>query len=235
LTTPEPFAAGEATLTAFSLLAAALVIIRHRSNLARLSRGEENRVSDSPRLMMLARILHLLAVGLWFGSVTLFTFVVGLTLFHTFEGLEGQRLDWLSLTAPLTKEQGTRLAGIAVSPMFPQYFALQGACGLVALITAWGWSRSYPGRVHRVRFGVIAVGVLLVLAGWPLVAKIEALRFARYASDEAVAGPARAAFGLWHTVSLLLNLAVWILVAVALGLAARLPADQAVPAPEKAG
>jgi acyl-phosphate glycerol 3-phosphate acyltransferase len=236
LTTPEPFASGDATLTAFSLLAAALVIVRHRSNLARLSRGEENRVSDSPRLTMLARVLHLFALGLWFGSATFFTFVVGLTLFHTFEGLEGQQLNWLATSAPLTKVQGTRLAGTAVSPMFPQYFALLGACGLVALITAWGWTRSYPGRVHRVRFVVIALGVLLLLAGWPLVDKIEVLRFARYSADETVAGPARAAFGLWHTVSLLLNLAAWALAGVALALAARLPADPppATPA-EKVG
>jgi acyl-phosphate glycerol 3-phosphate acyltransferase len=235
LTTPQPFASDQATLTAFSLLAAALVIVRHRSNLARLSRGEENRVSDSPRLTMLARVLHLLALGLWFGSATFFTFVVGLTLFHTFEGLEGQRPDWLPLTSSLTKEQGTRLAGIAVSPMFPQYFALQGGCGLVALITAWGWTRAYPGRIHRARFVVIAVGLLLVLAGWPLVDKIETLRFARYSADEAVAVPARAAFGLWHTISLLLNLAAWVLAGAALALASRLPANPPAVPPEKAG
>jgi acyl-phosphate glycerol 3-phosphate acyltransferase len=235
LTTAEPFSPGEATITTFSLLAAALVIFRHRSNLARLSRGEENRVTDSPRLNMLVRVLHVLALGLWFGAATFFTFVVGLTLFHTFEGMEGQQPDWLPVASPLTKVQGTRLAGIAVSPMFPQYFALQGACGLVALITAWGWSRSNPGRVHRVRFVVIALGVLLVLAGWPLVDKIEALRFARYSPDETIAVPARAAFGLWHTVSLLLNLVALTLAGVGLALAARLPVDPQAAAAEKAG
>jgi acyl-phosphate glycerol 3-phosphate acyltransferase len=225
LTTPEPFAADERPLTVFALFAAVLVIVRHRSNLIRLSRGTENRVNDSPRLRIFARMLHVLALALWFGANAFFTFVVGLTLFHTFEGLAGQRPDWLPLTADLTREQGTRLAGIAVAPMFPQYFALQGTCGLVALITAWGWARSNPARVHRVRFILIAAAVVLVLAGWPLVEKIEGLRSARYYSVAA-----QYEFMELHLLSLLLNFAVLVLVGVATALAARLPAD---PPPAK--
>ena len=56
-----------------------------------------------------------------------------------------------------------RLAGIAITPMSPQFYAIQAACGLVSLITAWGWARSFPGGVHRVRFGLIAVGLALVV------------------------------------------------------------------------
>jgi glycerol-3-phosphate acyltransferase PlsY len=235
LSTPEPFAESERILTGFSLLAALLVTVRHRSNLARLIRGTESRVTDSARLRMAARMLHIFALSLWFGGGVFFTFVVGLTLFEVLPGLAGQRPDWLPLSADLTKEQGTRLAGIAIGPMFPPYFAMQAACGAVAVATAWGWSRYYPDRVHRVRFIVIALALVLVLAGWPLVGVIEGLRFARYSTDESVAGPARSGFALWHTVSLLLNLAVLALVGVATALAAKLPADQSPDCPPKAG
>ena len=234
LTTPEPFASNECTLTAFSLLAAVLVMLRHRSNLTRLVRGRENRIADSRGFAMLSRVLHILAVGLWFGAVVLFTFVVGLTLFHTFEGWTGTRPDWLPLSQDLTKAQTTRLFGVAVGPMFPQYYAIQGACGVLALATAWGWTRSYPGRVHRVRFALIALALVIVLAGWPLVGLIDDLRVARYSADPAISGPAEAAFGRWHGLSLVLNLAVLILVGVALALAARLPGDPPAE-PTKAG
>jgi acyl-phosphate glycerol 3-phosphate acyltransferase len=220
----EPFAEGERILTGFSLLAAALVALRHRANIARLLRGQENRVSDSPRLHMLARVLHVLALGLWFGSGVFFTFVAALSLFHTFEGFAQGPPSWLPLPADLTKEQGTRLAGAAVGPMFPLYFALQGLCGVVALITAWGWTKTAPAeRTSRIRFAIVTMALALVLAGWPLVGKIEELRFARYAADEAVADPARAAFGVWHTVSLVLNLGTLVLVGIGLALAAKLP------------
>jgi acyl-phosphate glycerol 3-phosphate acyltransferase len=225
LTTPEPFGGERAILTGFSLLAAGLVAVRHRSNLTRLVRGQENRVADSPRLRMLARVLHVLALGLWFGSGAFFAFLAAPNLFRTFEGLAQAVPSWLLLPAELTKEQGTRLAGAAVGPMFPLYYALQGICGLVALVTAWGWTRTAPGRVHRVRFAVLAAALALVLIGWPLVGKVSELRAAYYAADAATAGAARAAFGLWHTVSLMLNIVTVVLAGVGMALAARLPAE----------
>jgi acyl phosphate:glycerol-3-phosphate acyltransferase len=233
--TPEPFAADEATLTGFSLLAAALVVVRHRSNLLRLFRGIENRVTDSPRLQMISRVLHIFAVSVWFGAGVFFTFFVALSLFHTFEGLDGKQPDWLHLTSPLTKEQGTRLAGIAVAPLFPRYFEIQAVCAMVAQITAWRWARVYPERVHRIRFALIAGAVVLLLVGWPLIGKIEALRFARYSGDDAARAAANSAFLLWHTVSLCLNFAVLFLVGWATALLARLPADPPVAAPPQAG
>ena len=204
LTASEPFAGGESTLTGFSFLAAGLVTLRHRSNLARLIRGDENRVTDSLRLRMLARVLHVLALSLWFGGGVFFSFIVAPSLFQTFD---------------------TRTAGLAVAPMFPLYFALQGTCGLVALITAWGWMRSHPQRVHRVRLALIGLAVALLLAGWPVVDKVESLRFARYSAEEAAAAAANSAFAFWHGISMSLNLAVVILVGAATALAARLPAD----------
>jgi hypothetical protein len=115
--------------------------------------------------------------------------------------------------------------------MFPAYFAWQGACGVVALATAWGWTRTHPGTLHRLRFMVIALAFAIVLVGWPVVGKVETLRFARYAGDEA----ASAAFGLWHTVSLVLNFAALALVGAATGLAAALPADPPAGRPVTAG
>jgi acyl phosphate:glycerol-3-phosphate acyltransferase len=222
--TPDPFGPDECILTGFSLLAAALVAVKHRSNFARLARGQENRLADSPRLRMLARVLHLLAVGLWFGAGVFFSFVAAPSLFATFEAFAAGKPDWLTAPGGLTEETGRRLAGVAVGPMFPPYFALQGACAFVALVTALGWQKQNPGvRVHRWRVVVLLGAALAVLAGWPLVGKVSELRAARYAADAATADAAKAAFAAWHTVSLLLNLAAIALAGVALALAAALP------------
>ena len=73
--------------------------------------------------------------------------------------------------------------------------------------------------MDRSRFYVLVVALVLVLAGWPMVPKIEALRLERYAGDPA----ARAAFTQWHLISLFLNLGTVALVTVAMGMAAWLP------------
>jgi acyl-phosphate glycerol 3-phosphate acyltransferase len=225
LTVAEPFAEGERMLTGFSLLTAALVAVRHRANIARLFRGQENRVADSRGLAMLTRALHVLALGLWFGSGVFFTFVVGLTLFHTFEAWAGEQPDWLRLTDKLTLQQGRRLAGVAVAPMFPQYFALQTGCGIVAFATAGAWVRSRPGRGNAVRLVLIGFALSLVAVGWSLVGVVEDLRIVRYSPDPVTASTGDSAFVRWHTISLFVNLAVLLLVGAALAMAARLPAD----------
>lgn len=236
VTTPEPFAEPERILTAFSLLAALLVTARHRPNLARLGRGSENRVADSPRLRMTARLLHLLALSLWFGGGVFFTFVAAPMLFRTFERLGENPPDWLPIppdpprvqgNTPEPVARGTRLAGAAVGPVFPVYYALQGVCGVVALATAWGWMRTYSGFVNRLRFSVIALAFVMVLVGWPLVGKVESLRPARYAGDPV----AVEAFRKWHLVSLALDCAALALVGLATALAARLPGDPPPPPP----
>ena len=73
-------------MSGFCLVAVVLVFVRHRTNIGRLLHGRENRFDDSAQLFCLGKLLHVLAVGLWFGTVVFFTFIVGLTLFHTFEG-----------------------------------------------------------------------------------------------------------------------------------------------------
>jgi acyl-phosphate glycerol 3-phosphate acyltransferase len=193
--TPEPFAANSWALTAFCLATAALVIVKHRGNIARLLQGKENRVADSQGFQSIVRVTHVLALGLWVGGGVMFSFIVAPTVFATFDSAQ---------------------AGNIVSPIFRPYFALQGVCGLIAVATAAAWANR--GRLHRIRFAVIALAVALVLAGWPLVGKVAELRIARETSEAA-----RAAFGRWHGISLSLNLATLILATAGLALAACLP------------
>jgi acyl-phosphate glycerol 3-phosphate acyltransferase len=255
-------------VTVFCLLAAALVWLRHRANVVRLIQGHENRLKDTLTMQLIGRTIHVLAVGLWFGSAVFFSFVVALTLFHTLEAeaaLQRQeRPLWFPLPVefdqdPQTrKEQGTRAAGVAISPMFDWYFLLQGVCGLLAAGTALGWPRLEPkAHVHRTRVVLAIAALVTVVAGWPLERKVSALRTTRNEASDAllmqtagatlgnssagqkdveqsrlVASAARAEFGRWHFYSLMLNFLTVLLVTVLMALAARLPAA-AVPAPEK--
>lgn len=198
----------------------------------------------------LARVLHVSSVGLWFGTAVFFSFVVGLTLFATFERLSSlpreQRPLWLPLPDvldrdrpspafpdPLRKEQGSRLAGAAVGPMFLWYYGLQVACGVVALLTALAWTGA--GRAGWFRVGVIALALAGAGLGWWVERQVEGLRVVRSATSDAVlegrapateADAIRAEFGRWHTISLGLNLLTVGLVLIALVLAAFLPAPR---------
>ncbi len=128
-------------------------------------------------MIKLSKSLHVLAVGLWFGTTIFFSFVVGLSLFGRFEQLgEAQfRPAWFPLPHAYLrkdaaidgpKEQGVRAAGYAVGPMFPVYFAIQGVCGLVALATALPWARR--GGVHHWRMTLLLTALTLVIVGWPV-------------------------------------------------------------------
>jgi acyl-phosphate glycerol 3-phosphate acyltransferase len=231
---------------AFALLAGGLVIVRHRGNMVRLWQGNENRLKENPAVEQLQRSLHVLALGLWFGATVFFTFVVALSLFDTFEtlGQNAARPAWFPLPAEFgksdhvvngPKEQGARVAGAAVGPIFPWYFLVQGACGLVALGTALAWSRL--GRAHRLRAWLLFAALILVLIGWPVERQVTELRVPRnQAMDaylqaapseapqaEAALVAARGEFGRWHTYSLLLNLATIVALMGAMALAGNLP------------
>jgi len=224
---PDPFAADHCLSTSFCLLAAALVILRHRGNLSRLLHGTENRLKDTSTMHLLSKTLHVLALGLWFGSVVFFSLIAALVIFHTFESLSAQsapeRPAWLPDS--FDKAKGTQLAGIAVGPIFPWYFLLQGVCALLATGTALAWSWSRPAeRLHKVRSLILLLALASVVAGWPLAQKVSELRMSRYDSDPAIAAAAKESFGAWHGYSLLLNMVTLGLVTAGMALAAQLPA-----------
>jgi acyl-phosphate glycerol 3-phosphate acyltransferase len=253
---PAPFTGEGVIMTLFCFLAAGLIFLRHRGNLSRLLRGTENRLQDTNAMRLLAKTIHVLAVGLWFGTAVFFTFVVAFSLFHAFETEarkpKAERPVWFPVAGPfddgpeVRKEQGTRAAGLAVGPLFDYYFLLQGICGFAAAVTALGWSRAEPDRkVHKVRAVVVLLALGTVVAGWPIERRVSELRDARNkavdaehaaapsgerAALTAAAESARADFTRWHAYSLSLNLVTVLLVTVAMALAARLP-NGAAPAP----
>lgn len=227
LATEAPFAPDNRILTLFCLLAAGLIAVRHRSNLSRLLQGNENRLKESRTMVGLSKVLHVLALGLWFGSAVFFSLIAAPVVFRTFTAPDStpaiQRDAWVPLLKQVDEKTGSRLAGAVVGPLFPWYFLVQGVCAVLALVTALAWAWSEPATVHRVRAFVLGAALLTVAAGWPLVQKVTDLRAARYAADPAIAEPAQAAFGTWHVYSLLLNLVTIVLVTVAMALAAWLP------------
>jgi glycerol-3-phosphate acyltransferase PlsY len=225
--TAEPFAPEQRTLTVFCFVVAALVFLRHRANINRLLHGTENRVQETAAMLVLSKTLHVLALGLWFGSSAFFSLVATPVIFHTFAALAENPHDarpaWLPST--FTKENATQLAGLAVGPIFPWYFLLEGVCGLLTVVTALAWFRAEPqSTIHRLRFYLLAAALATVVLGWPIAHQVSVFRAARYDADPAMAEAARAQFATWHTYSLALNLLTLALVTVAMALTARLPA-----------
>jgi hypothetical protein len=229
-------------------------------------------------MLQLTKTLHVLAVGLWFGMAVFFSFPVALSLFATYERIAQQepRPVWFPTgheydqdpgawnyspsadesrrifqgAANVRREQGVRAAGAAIAPLFDWYFLFQGACAILALITALGWPRAEPHvRAHRLRVIVLLVAFATVAAGWPLERQVSALRVPRDAATDALlqaapnisaavyeqAAAARSAFGAWHGVSTLLNLGTIALVTVAMALTARLPPSFGRDAPAERG
>jgi hypothetical protein len=211
-------------------------------------------------MLLLTKIVHVLSLGLWFGTVVFFSLVVGLQLFRTFETISAQpaaeRPLWLPVPAeyekeppgprfpdPLRKEQGSRAAGAAVSSLFDWYFALQMVCAVLALASALTWWSA--GTVHTLRIGVLLLALTTVAGGWLLERVVSGLRDQRSETTDRVlrspapdpasieaAEQARAEFGRWHTYSLMVNFATLLLVTVAMAMAAQLPAS--APSPQRA-
>ncbi len=111
-------------------------------------------------MQTLARIVHLLSLGLWSGGVTFFSFFTALPVIRRLEELALSKPDWLPGLAE--KQQGTRLAGIALSAVFDRYFYFQIVCGVLALATAILWV-GLQGSVHKLRVVLLAAALLLVL------------------------------------------------------------------------
>jgi glycerol-3-phosphate acyltransferase PlsY len=191
-------------ITSFCLVTAVLVAVRHHDNIRRLIRGEEYRFQESAAMLLFSKTLHVLAMGLWFGTVVFFTFVVGLVLIGTFESVAvlpaDQRPDWFpmweypdrpapseGLPDPLRKIQGTRAFGAAVAPLFPWYYGIQAVCAVLALATAFAWSSARKGeKVHGLRTVVLAAALLTVGVGWWLEREVSALRADRVPAMNAV-------------------------------------------------
>lgn len=231
----------------FCLAAGALVVVKHRANIKRLLQGTENKISWG---VSMRKTLHVMALGLWFGSAVFFTFVVTPSLFGTFEALgESQtRPAWFPLPERFSrqdaaldgpKEQGLRAAGYAVGWVFPWYFALQGFCGIVAAWTAMTWRWENRGAsIHKWRTRLLVLALLSVLIAWPLEHRVSELRVPRNdavdaylasgGSDAATAQRlAREEFGRWHFYSLALNFLTILLVTGGMALAGHLPASEA--------
>ena len=204
--------------TLFCVCAAALIFIKHRGNIVRLMQGTESRIGTAGALR---RVVHVLALGLWFGSAVFFTFVVTLSLFHTFEelGKKEERPAWFPLPGPFAltsaevqgpKEQGSRAAGYAVGPLFHWYFLVSGVCAFIATWTSLAWSRAQAGaKAHQWRSRLLLAALVTVLVGWPLERKVTELREPRNRATDAylrsdttatltAMREARSEFGRWH-------------------------------------
>jgi hypothetical protein len=205
-------------------------------------------------MQLLTRTVHVLAMGLWFGSCAFFM-VVAFSLFHGFEAVaenHAHRPAWFPLPeglrsegeAPegLYKEQGTRAAGFAIAPLFDFYFAIQSIAGAAALVTALTWARltSKVPVVHKVRVVVLLVAVVGVAVGWWLEQQVSLLGVTRNRASDAVlekkadANPeewakARAEFGRMHGWSMTLNLVTTLAVTAGMALTAFLPPIEPAP------
>lgn len=203
-------------------------------------------------MLLFAKVVHVLAVGMWFGTCVFFTFVVGLTLFGVFGNIAANesRPLWLPLPAeyqkprpsehfpePLRKEQGSRVAGAAVGALFPWYYGIQAVCGILAVLTSLAWVDTPGVGVNRTRFIVVVLALVTVGTGWWLERVVHNKGVVREQTSEVVlrspqpsdqqiqeADQARADFGQWHVYSLLVNFATVGLVLVAMAMAAALPA-----------
>jgi glycerol-3-phosphate acyltransferase PlsY len=226
----SPFSEAELPVTLYLLIGTAVVVVKHRSNIGRLWAGTESRLGDFAMRETLVRGLHVLALGMWFGGAGFFNFVSAPLIFQSFDavvkGGPSDRTANFHITQGMSDEQkkslGSALAGSAVGPIFPYYFGLQLACSAVALATAFGW-RVRPERVHRVRLWVLAAAMLLVAVSIPVGLHVSDLRVLRFDADPNIAAAAKAEFGLWHLVSLLLSLLTVCLAGAALAMAAAMP------------
>ena len=177
------------------------------------------------------RGLHLLALGLWFGGAAFFNFGTAPAVFNSFKQVvqagpsdRTAHVKIIDDDSPKKDALASALAGSAVGPVFPRYFAMQAVCGLVALFTAMTWFNAEGGqKVHRRRVFVIGAALLLVAAGWPISEQVSSLRLQRFDPNRVVADAAISAFGPWHLVSLLLSFVRVALAGIALAMAARLP------------
>ena len=231
LGTSAPFSVGRLPITEYLIAAALMVLIKHRENIKRLLRGSENTIRDFTARQTLLRALHVLALGFWFGGAGFFNFLAAPAIFASFKqvvyaGPSDRTADQTIIPANETPEHkdalASALAGSAVGPVFPRYFAMQAVCGCLALIAALSWWKE-EGKIHRWRVVAISLAALTVAIGWPISNRVSELRLLRFSPEVAIASAAKADFTFWHLISLFLSFVTVCLAGVALAMAARLP------------
>src|SRR5205085_3591262 len=138
-TTPAPFGPDALPVTLYLLVGTGFVTLKHRGNIRRLLAGTENRIGDFPMRDTLVRVLHVLALGLWFGGTTFFNAVAAPAIFETFKAVVNtspsdrtayQQIVPSNADPERMKELSSALAGAAVGPLFPRLFVLQAVCGV---------------------------------------------------------------------------------------------------------
>lgn len=243
LSLSAPFSEQAMPITIFVLMGAALIIVKHHSNLRRLFMGTESRsLPDGMLRRTLLRSTHVVALGLWFGGAAFFNFAAAPAIFESFKQVvnagPSDRTAHKTIIAAETEQKdkdalANALAGSAVGPVFPLYFGMQAICGTIALVTALSWyAAPCGGAIHRRRVYVIGVALLTVAVGWPISNQVSELRVLRFSADDAIALAAKAAFGPWHLVSLFLSFVTVCFAGIALALAGRLPEEVPPSSPE---
>ena len=227
LGTPHPLAFPEWIVTAFCVVGAGMVVVKHRGNMKRLLAGSENKVGDGVMRPILLKGLHLLAVGLWFGSGAFFIFVAATPIFESFRSVVAEQPNHRTANVRIVpegtdegrqKQLASALAGAAVGPLFPRFFALSAVCAVVALVTAEGFRRMKRTRVQKVRLWLCGAGAVLVAGGWLLSEYVAQLNAQRFDNPDA-----QRLFNPLHGVSLLGSAVTTVLVGVVLLLGAVLP------------
>jgi uncharacterized membrane protein len=87
----------------------------------------------------LLRTVHLLALGIWVGSVVFFSFFTAPTLFGA-----------------LPRD----LAGRAVSAIFPRYYALGAVCGAVAILAGLILGARQPAFGRLLAYELVLLGLM---------------------------------------------------------------------------
>jgi glycerol-3-phosphate acyltransferase PlsY len=236
ISTPGPFEMQHRAVTLFCLFAAALVLGKHRANIHRLFAGNENRIREHPMRHTLLKVIHVLALGFWFGGAGFFSFVVAPTQNTSFQQVVHTAPNDRTAYQPLgpadaserqRNDLASALFGAAVGPVFPKFFLMQLVCGAAALVTALAWWNATPQqRIHRIRVVILGMALLTVAVGWWVSDGVTQLRVARFDPEPAIAEAARTAFVTWHFVSLGLSAVTTLLAGLGLALTAKLPASE---------
>jgi acyl-phosphate glycerol 3-phosphate acyltransferase len=243
LSVKVPFADANLAVTLYGLVGTAIVVVKHRSNIARLKAGTEVPNIKDHRKDGLLRTIHTLALGFWFGAAAFFNFIAAVPIFDSFKEVvanaPSDRTAYIAIVPPGTNELqrsdlASALAGSAVGPLFPRYFALAGLCSWIAFATACGWWKE-PGRGNRGRIRLALLAMVLVAVGWPVSLYVSELRVWRFDPDPGAAALAKAAFGPWHFASLLLSAITTALAGILLAMAPGLKDRGATTPPAAAG